>query len=256
MINPLRKKYIKVKKLNAWRYRVIIASSAIVLAAFFFSKIEMEWANTLTQCVDVLGSVSIITAAILSLFCSCYHIEAEDDRRKMVIDNAFDTKFGEEKSFEYYTNDELKKGIDRLSANYFESCFYTNHIAKSMVKGLRWKAVLLLIPFLCAIFFRDTNLFILLTNIAIVSLVVSNWVRVEILASKTKSIFEQYRTIYDNILKKLDKSAKEGKMTQLILDYEAAISWSHILLDENIYKKHQKELSCEWEVLKQSYKLS
>ncbi len=172
----------------------------------------------------------------------------------MAIDNAYDKRFCEEKSLEYYTNDSVKIGIERLTVNYFESCLYTNYIAKKMVKPLSIKSILLITPFFLAIFLRDNQFLVLLANLAIVPVIISEWVRTVALVKKTTSLLEQFRLLYDS-KQHLDSNSKNSAMLLLILDYEASISWSHILLCEKIYERERGYIGKRWEEIKHSYNI-
>lgn len=252
MINPVRDIFSTAKKLNSWRVMITAISSLVILVAFILSKLGFEHIEQIQFIVDSLGFLTIIAVAVFSLFCFLVHMGAEDVRRKMAIDNAFEKQFGEKPSTDYYTNDSVKNGIDRLSANYFESCFFTDRIASSMLKKLRIKSILLLIPFIAAIFLRDNQLLFLLADLTIVSLIISKWIRTSILVNKTKALLERFRVFYCS-KKNMDSNTKKGSELLMILDYEAAISWLHILLDENVYENKRESLGKQWEELQRSY---
>lgn len=252
MINPVRDKFSTAKKLNSWRCAITAVSSIVILAAFILSKLGFEHIEHFQFIVDSLGFLTILAVAVLSLCCSLVHIGAEDVRRKMAIDNAYAKQFGEKPSTEYYTNDSVNNGIERLSANYFESCFFTNRIASSMLKKLRLKSILLLIPFIAAIFLRDNQLLFLLADLTIVSLILSKWIRTAILVNKTKALLERFRVFYCS-KKNMDSNTKKGSELLMILDYEAAVSWSRVLLSEKVYEKERENLGEQWDEMKREY---
>lgn len=252
MNNPIHDKYIVAKKLDAWNYRVIVFSSAVVLVAFILSKLNIEYSNRIQLFIDCLGFGSILIVAILSFYETRIHLDAEENRRKMAIDNAFEQQFCSNQSEDYYTNDSSKNGIERLSANYYESCFFTYHIASDMLKKLRLKSIHLLTPFLLAIFLRDNYLLFLLANLTVVSVIISDWIRIAVLVSKTKSLLERFCSFYGS-RKGMNSASRNGIMTLLILDYEAAVSWSHILLCEKVYEKTKENLGQQWDDIKKTY---
>lgn len=255
MINPVRNNFLTAKKLNSWRVAITEISSVVVLVAFILSKLGSGHVEQIQFIVDWLGFLAILAVAVLSLVCSFVHMGAEDDRRKMAIDNAFGKQFGEDKSTDYYTNDRVNDGIERLSANYFESCFFTNRIALSMLKKLSVESILLLLPFIAAILLRDNQLLFLLTDLAIVSLILSRWIRTAILVKKTKSILERFRSYYCS-RKNMDSKTKKGSEFLMILDYEAAISWAHVLLSERVYEKERDDLGKQWDKMKLQYHIN
>lgn len=255
MINPVRDKFYTAKKLSSWRLAITKISSVVVLFAFILSKLGSEHLEQIQLIVDWLGFLTIVVVAVLSLAGSFVHMGAEDDRRKMAIDNAFDKQFGENKSTDYYTNDGINDGVERLFANYFESCFFTNKIALSMLKKLSVKSILLLLPFIAAILLRDNQLLFLLADLAIVSLILSRWIRTAILVKKTKSILERFRGFYCS-KKNMDSKTKKGSELLMILDYEAAVTWAHVLLSEKVYEKERDNLGKQWDEMKLQYQIS
>ena len=42
----------------------------------------------------------------------------------------------------------------------------------------------------------------------------------------------------------------------MILDYEAAISWAHVLLSENVYEKERDDLGKQWDKMKLQYHIN
>lgn len=247
MINPIREKYQRAKSLNAWAGWITIASSILELLAFILSKADY------TVLYNISGG-AIIFVALFSAICDRAHLESESERRKMMIDNAYEKSFACNSSVEYYSNDDATKGLQRLANNTFESCFFTNAIANRMLKRIRIKTVLLLLPFLASIFIRELNFFILMCNLGIVAMILSEWLRLEVLEHRTKNILQSFRAHYSTRSKK-DKTSNDSILQMLILDYEAALSWSHILLSEKIYERENASLSKKWAEMKAMYNI-
>lgn len=254
MINPIREKYQCAKSLNAWAGRITIASSILELLAFILSKLDYSSFSCAITGLDCMCGTTIIFIALLSASCTIVHLGSESERRKMAIDNAYEKSFACGKSVKYYNNDDTKKGLQRLAYNTFESCFFTNAIANIMLKRTRIKAWLLILPFLAAIFMRELNFFMQMCSLGIVTMILSEWLRLEILGYRTRNILQNFRTHYSTKSKK-DKTSNNSILQMMVLDYETALSWSHILLSENIYERDNASLSKKWEEIKSIYNI-
>lgn len=252
MINPLQKKYLTPKTLDKWVTCLITCSSTIALISYILSRISSLYALSNHEWIDFIQFIISFFVIILSALCSYFHIVSEDERKRVAVDNAYNMNYGESESVDYYTNENVKRGLERFSINIFESCFFTNKIAGVMLAHLLAKSLLLLIPFAIAIFLADSKMIVLIANLAIVSLILADCVKVIVLFLRTKEILTRFRTFYGS-RKSMNQYARNSQMLLLIIEYESALSWSHILLDEDVYNKLNTKLSKEWEDMKILY---
>lgn len=254
MINPIREKYKCAKFLDAVAGWITVAASFLELVAFVLSKVNHTAFSCVIPVLYYFSGGAIIFVALFSAICARIHLESESERRKMAIDNAYEKSFACNRSIEYYNNDEAKKGLQRLAGNMFESCFFTNAIAHRMLTWARIKVGLFTLPFLFTTFLHELNLFMLMCNLGIVALILSEWARLEVLEHRTNNILQRFRTHYSTANKK-DKISNDSILQMMVLDYEAALSWSHILLSENIYERDNASLFKKWEEIKSIYNI-
>lgn len=252
MINPLQNKYLTPKKLEKCVTRLIIFSSIIAVLGYILTQSKCGCVPFIQGCLDLVQCILSFFVILFSGLCSYFHIVSEDERKRVAVDNAYNMHYGESESVDYYTNDNVKQGLERLSTNMFESCFFTNKIAGVMLTHSLPKSLLLLILFVITIFLADSKMIVLLSNLAIVSLILADCAKLIALFLRTKSILTRFRAFYCS-RKSMNQHARNSQMQLLILEYESALSWSHVLLDEGVYNKLNAKLSKEWEDMKILY---
>lgn len=255
IINPLQNKYLTPKRLEKCGTGLIISSSIIAFLGYILTQSKCGCVPSIQGCLDSVQCILSFFVILFSGLCSYFHIVSEDERKRVAVDNAYNMHYGESESVDYYTNDNVKQGLERLSTNMFESCFFTNKIAGVMLTHSLAKSLLLLIPFVITIFLADSKMIVLLANLAIVSLILADCAKLIALFLRTKSILTRYRAFYCS-RKSMNQHARNSQMQLLILEYESALSWSHVLLDEGVYTKLNNKLSKEWEEIKKQYGIS
>lgn len=251
MKNPVQCNFLNAKKLDSASIWLAIAASVI---SFLLLILDKCCSNSFLITIDVLVCIIGIAAGVCSLACSYCTLLADTKRRIMNIDNAFDLKYGEERSDEYYTNDKTKRGLGRFSINCFESCFYTYHLSREMLNRERIKCGIIFTPCLISLFWGDRDVALMIGNITVLGTIFSFWVRLEVLCCRSKNILAMYRELYG--LKPASRAVEESKMLLLSHEYESLISWSGVLIDEEIYNALNSKLSQQWDELKVEYELS
>lgn len=251
MNNPVQYNFQNAKRLDSASKWSAVAASVLSLLLLI---LEKSCSNSFVTTIDVLVCIIGIAAGGCSLACSYCTLLADTKRRIMNIDNAFDLKYGEERSVEYYTNDKIKRGLDRFSINCFESCFFTYHLSREMLNKERMKCGIIFTICMLSLFLGDRDIALIIGNISILGTIVSFWIRLEVLCCRSKNILANYRELYD--YKRVSREVKESKMLLLSHEYESLISWSGVLIDEVIYNALNSKLSQQWDELKIEYELS
>ena len=248
MRNPVKNDYITAKRLDKATTWAIALSSTFIIISCLQLKFEHLNIQRISEIVAfVFGSISWV----LSLVCSQYILNADSNRKKMSIDNAFNMTYGEERSQNYYTNDNIKNGLPRFAVNCFECCFFTYNIAKRMLWKERRNSVAVIAICLIALVLGNVDTLLVIGNISIVTTIIQSWVRLEVLSHRSKHILDSFRELYS--IKEAKKNTRESKMLLLTHEYETLISWAGVLLDEKIYEKNNKQLSEEWDKIKAEY---
>lgn len=185
--------------------------------------------------------------------------DAQRKTRCDFFDNAFGTKFIHNKnSEEYYTNDEIEKGIYKMAVDLFESVLFTYNIASRM----RFKKIILccllvavLIP-LSFYGFKNTSLIGIIVLQALLSIYFAGGlIRLLIFVGKNRQYFDELKFLFSDEKFKQNLSEYEATIIKIYADYEANKAWSYIHLDGKIYNKINSSLSQEWNEMKSKYSI-
>lgn len=175
--------------------------------------------------------------------------KAENIRSLDFIDNSLDSSFSEKNSSHYFSNDEVKAGINKLGINNFENVFFTKCITSKMLPKEYIKLSIIFIIFLSVCIFSNKEIITLVFQSALPFTIILQTFKLYKLNSKVKSVFDNYKLIF--------KSVNEENIIQNIINniiiYEKNLSWAGILLDSKMFNKMNAELSLEWEKIKQKH---
>ena len=222
---------------------IIISIFLLILEFFKFPEIEIkEFFNC------VLAFLSVIYFIVDSIQSYVFH-KAENIRNLDFIDNSLDSSFSEKNSKDYFSNDEVKVGINKLGINNFENVFFTKCITSKMLPKEYIKLSIVFVVFLSVCIFSSKEIITLVFQSALPFTIIQQTFKLYKLNSNVKSIFNNYKLIFKSVN---EESAIQNIINNIIF-YEKNLSWAGILLDSKIFKKMNVELSSEWERIKQKH---
>lgn len=253
-IVPFKSSFDKAKKFDVWSGLLTYISAALFLIVFVLELFSQNYTTILW--IDRLNCIVIVSYIILEFITDCIHSSAETYRRADLVDNAFGCKLASNRSEDYYTNDELQKGLYKLGVNSFESCFFSYKIAAESQHCMWWKAVFFaMLFFFCAIFGYNKGV-IFIIQLSLPLTVILQAIKQQKFVSHLKNIDGNYRSIFDTLRNKKNISKNDyAKLTKEILEYEGTISGANILLNEKKYEELNKALSDEWNRIKCEYEI-
>ena len=187
---------------------------------------------------------------ILSLLSDHLLYQAEEEKRKDLLDNAFGSHLSEMNTSEYYTNDSIPKGIKKLAVNNFESAFFTKSI---LAAGLGWKVVVFIVVLLIFIIVSITasrEAVILVLQLTLPVNITIEFVRFCSTYFRVNKLYQAYRILFDN-----NRDPRTADLLLNVMNYTAALSYGKTLLDEKKYKKMNASLSADWERIRKSLNL-
>ncbi|AWK03988.1 hypothetical protein HYN56_06980 [Flavobacterium crocinum] len=238
-----------------WLNKTSILSSSILIVSIIisvfllvleFSKFSEIAIKEFFNCS--LAFFSVIYFVIDSIQSYVFH-KAENIRTLDFIDNSLDSSFSEKNSTDYFSNDEVKAGINKLGINNFENVFFTKCITSKMLPKEYIKLSIIFIIFLSVCIFSNKEIITLVFQSALPFTIILQTFKLYKLNSKVKSVFDNYKLIF--------KSVNEENIIQNIINniiiYEKNLSWAGILLDSKMFNKMNAELSLEWEKIKQKH---
>lgn len=184
---------------------------------------------------------------------------AERKTRCDFFDNAFGSKFISSKnSEEYYTNDELEKGIYKMAVNLFESILFTLTISKKMIIRRAISSAFLFTIVLVLVFYglKDTySYFILFLQALLSTYFIGGFTKLIFFVIRNNSYFEELKLLFSNEDFKANVKRYEAHIIRLYSDYESNKGWGNIILSNKIYEKVNPILIKEWEEMKMRYNI-
>lgn len=253
MTIPFKNSFENAKTYDKYANWILYTSSIILITAFTIQAVNKEW-TFISNILNSFNSFFILGYAILEFVVQHIFHEASTQKRYDFIDNSFDTSLSEENSTAYYSNDDIEKGVYKMAVNGFENSLLTYNISKEMLKPIWIKNILIGFLFLAISIAGFNNIFIMLFQLSLPLLLLSQAIKLTIFVNKINKVFENYRRLFQD-LKKKKKKYKKAEIIINVIEYESTLSWGGILLDDDIYKKLNPKLSEKWEKMKIKYEI-
>ena len=225
---------------------VYVATSLLVLE-FVVSRYFM--ATTVLSIIQVVTCIIAVVTVIMNLLSDLFLYQAEEEKRKDLLDNAFGSHLSEYDTNGYYNN-ELPKSIRKLAVNNFESSFFTYRILKSGFVAQIVQVLVVLLIFLTVSMTADRDVVILLLQLTLPISICVSFVRYCFTYNRVEKIYNNYRTLFDN-----NQTPRHADLISNILSYTAALATGRTLLSEKKYKNLNNQLSEEWEGICKSLKI-
>lgn len=235
------------------RVITLCAFAFTILMTIFEYWVPFAWVDE----VSISGSI-VFTALlfILSIIFSYIQNEAELERRRGLVDNAYETNMASSTSENYYDTEDIPKGTSKLLATIHENAMYTNRISKKMLKRYL-PANIILIVVLIGCFILGINrvkIFDLVLQLFLSALFLMEYLNVLFLHRATKDVEQNCRDIWETVSQRNSK-AFEARTIYTVIKYECAITRSGIILDSKIYEQMNEEIMKDWESCRKKYKI-
>lgn len=251
---PFKSDFKRAKQLDKWNNFFLYASTILLIAGFALKKFSIINENFVSN-IETANAVLIVVIFVLGIFVDLIYRNAETLRRLDLIDNSFGTRLSEKKSKDYYTNDDIKYGYKKVGVNNFESAFFTYRILKDSINKERVKVGIIAILFFILAVYGYDKVFILVLQLSIPFSLISRLYKTEVLYCGSKSVFDNYRSIFDKAAE-LNEIKFHAEIVKNLLVYESNLAWSSILLDDKTYHKMNESISKEWDEIKIEYGLN
>lgn len=252
--DSLDRHYLIIEKLNK--------TIAILFWVNAFLSIAVLFVNNYDTIKSIFLFIFIMTTIgyfVIDNYLGIFKIpEVEDKRRVHLLTNSFNVPLDNERTNKYYNN-ELDPSFLKLGANIFENSLFAERVTHEMAKKERIKLGIFLTLFLLVILLRSTELELIsiLSQTLFTSTLISAYLRLEVLHSKNKSI---YNCLYDIFLfHSQSTSENDEKLSAKLLDcfvkYESAKAYSGVKQDSKVFHKINTQVTQEWEEIKQRLKI-
>lgn len=208
--------------------------------------------NMWIECVSIFA---IIYLNIISYISENYKLKAEKIRRADFIDNSFGTKFVHDSSDAYYDNDELDFGTRKSMTNLFENSYFSYNVSKEMIrkKSVNNFIFTVIILGLAIYGFSRSNISLPLLQVYLSRYFILEYLKLNSFHQRAESCFDDLKRISVNMTENRKLTASEIQFIKTLIDYEAGIAESNIVMDSKIFNEMNAQLTIEWEKMKIKY---
>lgn len=233
------KKTLKIDKILTVVFYINIIISFILLFD------ANDWLKKVLIIISI--SFSLVYVLLSALNDIVLKNMADNERRKLLINNSFNIKLSRRKTNKIYNNheDPSKK---RFILNNFESVFFTKNIFDKMIFQNTIKVIVTFCIYISSIIICSS-----INNLNLVLLITQTLFSSEIIIAYLKGM--NYKITLDKIYNNfynflvVDKWNEKNEIILLdaSIDYQCLLSYSKISLSSSLFKKMNPRLSKEWE---------
>jgi len=249
---PFKGKYDLVNTLDKYSTIVLYVSTIIVIWIFVVRNLT-ETLKTEIDFISKANCILIIGYLITQFLKQFLLFNVRRKKNLDLIDNAFGTAMTSDHSEGYYSNENIEPSIYKLAVNGFENVLFSLNISQAMLPSLIFKNAIILFVFLSSTIYGFNNILVLIIQLALPAVMLQQIVRLLILNNHLEIIYLKYCSIFNDLKGNKKDSKKLPEMIYNIVEYEAIISWSNILLSENKFNEMNPILSEKWEKIKIDY---
>lgn len=249
---PFKNTFNIAKKWDKISTCLLYISTVLLIVNFILSKYT-NISTSIICGIEIINCLTIILFYVVEFIVDYIHFGAETHRREDFVDDSFKSLIAENRTENYYTNEDLNPGIYKMGINNFESCFFSYNIAKEGLPCLWIKTIFLslLFVFIGINGYREVLIFVIQLSVPIRLLQQS--IKHTLFVSRLKNVLDRYRSLFSRLRNHSKKKNDNSEIIRDILEYETTISWANILLNEKTYNQKNTNLSAEWQKLKQEY---
>lgn len=237
-----------------WLKYTSLMSNALLYSSALLSLISLVIEILQFEAIPQLnvGLAIISVLYFLNEFAQSYiFYKAEALRNLDFIDNSFNTRFAEDNSTGYYSNDDVQVGVVKMGLNNFENVFFTKKVSAIMFNRELWKVLLVFVIMLIAIV-TSTKVVVVVFQLALPFVIIQQAIKLYIYNCKVSDIFSSYKDIFSST----DRDDAVPLILRNVISYEKLLSWINIPLDSKIFHKMNNELSGKWAVIKNDIRLT
>lgn len=247
-IDTIDKYFQPVTKVNKWDDYLFWSSVLCSFLVFFTEKYPLM--NTGINIVFIIINISYFIVSNwvgLSLL-----REAQSKRRVHLLSDALGVKLDDEQTQLFYNNTQ-KESLIRLGMNAFENTLFTWKVTEEMVKKERVKVIFYILLFILLMLINGINInFIsIIAQTVFTTGLIVNVIKLEILRSSCKQLFNEFRQVFLNNGTKNNKTVS-ATLLQLVFQYETTVASMGILTSTKVFDRINSKVSLEWKKIKEN----
>lgn len=249
---PFQTSYDRVKRTEkyAFLFLTMSALSIFVLWATPLLNKNHQAAQIIAPYISHIKTISYVFMVgyiTLEILGRILFREAERMKLEDLIDNSFETNYSDERSLNYYNNEEIPSGIKKLAVNTYESSFHTESTLQGMILNLALKLLFFSVPFVFSIFDSNgENIVRLLFEISIPTLLLNKLITTLFYFLRIREINNRFKIELINIKTKELGVSDFSRLLNPVMDYYNTKSWANVHLSDKIFQKNNEMVSKKW----------
>lgn len=225
-------------------YRNVLGNEK-VLSFLFVVVFLLSIANS--YCDSIIIVYLLLASNIIYIAVSFYtdlilKSDAEKERRKTMIADAFQVDITSNKTEIYYNN---RSSVKKLGVDSFESTLYIKTNLHSMIRYSGLKILFILIMWLIIFFnIEEGNMFIMLVQGLFSAEVLLNYIKmIYYHIHVSKMIYDDFYKLF--VTKNYNETSDLALVIKYVMDYETIKikSYCHIMLSSSFFEKNKDSLS-------------
>jgi len=252
---PYQELFYLWHKVKKWEFILICTTCVFSFVLVFWFYLLPDIMLGLKNVIEWFNCFLILIGIALNWYANIHAGPiAEYERVGGFVDDAFETRILEKSmAVPYYTNGGMPLGVERMAANGFENCFFTNSISEKMTKKIAIKNMGFFSLFLILAYLNvNVSNITALLQIVLGSVLLEGLIKHWYFRRSIKELFERYKRLYDNVP---DAVRFQAEAVYLAVRYEKYLAYYNYPIDTKIYTRLNLRLSVEWENMKERYNI-
>ena len=177
---------------------------------------------------------------------------AERERRKTMISNAFNVDITVYKTNKYYNN-RFKPSVKKMGVNCFESTLYTKENLSNMFIEQSIKILFLIIMWIIIIFkIKEKSILLLIVQSFFSAEVLFNYIRLIYYYFQVEKIYWNFYNLF--VTNRYNDKRDLPLLLEYVMDYETIKNYCHIMLSDNKFKKIKDDVKVKWNQIEKNIK--
>ncbi|MBI3519042.1 MAG: hypothetical protein HY062_06755 [Bacteroidetes bacterium] len=256
---PHQSSFDFAKKLDKFQAIALIISTVFAILHVVLSNISSKEIPNIKCYDDIANGFSTFFSIVfitLDIIVNYKFYKAEIERRKDLIDHAFDKNYTGGKSTGYFNAQGVPIGVYKLAVQSFENSLYTSEVAKRMTLRKWIVAIIITAIFVLSACIGDKFFVNTVLQLGATGVFILQAIKLQLFSSKMNDIHSDFKKLFTDLKDGSDKTLKEGEMILYVLNYETTLSWASILTDSKIFDELNIQiLPTKWGEMKRDYRI-
>jgi hypothetical protein len=252
-VDPIRARYFD--PLERAEILSNIAFYAAAVLSVLVLLVNREHAKDLYAHIQVAFLVTAIAGFVLAIAVRVYFSpRAQDMRLGDFLSKAFGVRLIPERTEGYYNTASQDDPMRNVGAQALENSFFAKEVCLGMCRNERVVIGVYIVVWMLALFNRNTDfdVMIVASQILFSEQLISRFVRLEWLRSRSESVFDN---LYLLLQTDLDAATFQARIVQELVKYENTKSNAAVTLSSRIFNKLNPTLSAQWEKIRRDLHL-